>query len=89
MVADVERLLELPTGYRTILLGDFNVDQRLEDNRKHFEELMKGFNFFQRSGYSTHIHGGILDLIFDNKSSNPSTWLPSPFSDHFIIFFDL
>ena len=71
------------------LMGDFNLDQRLEGDRNAFGQLMKDFQLVQRSSYSTHIHGSILDLIFDSKSSNLSTWLPSPFSDHFVVFFDL
>ena len=47
------------------------------------------FNPFQRSNYSTHIKGGILDLVFDDKRDNDVQWMFSPFSDHFVLLIDL
>ena len=47
------------------------------------------FNLFQRSNYSTHIKGGILDLVFDDKRDNDVQWMFSPFSDHFVLLIDL
>ena len=75
--------------YRTLIVGDFNLDQMLNENVSEFESLCTYFNCVQRSGYSTHILGGILDLVFDNKRSEPVEWMPSPFSDHFIILIDI
>ena len=46
-------------------------------------------DFHQRSHYSTHIDGNILDLVFDDKKSEAVKWMPSAYSDHFIILIDL
>ena len=70
---------ELPTQHRMLIVGDFNLDQIL------LEHVAKS----QRSQYSTHIHGGILDLVFGTSNSNAISFLPSPFSDHFVLFFQI
>ena len=83
----MDDLSYLPTKYRTFIVGDFNLDQMLEENVQLFQPLINQFNFIQRSRYSTHIHGGILDLVFDNSNCNDAvSWIPSPYSDHFILF---
>ena len=75
---------------RLIVLGDFNLDQKSPEHCNCFSTLMEHFDFIQRSTWSTHKFGGILDLIFDNdKLKKPAAWMPSPFSDHFILIFDL
>lgn len=71
-------------NYRTIVAGDFN----LPGNTNVLDEIFPPSSYHQRSKYSTHIHGGILDLVFDDKKSEPVDWVPSPFSDHFVIIFD-
>ena len=38
------------------------------------------------SQYWTHIHGGLLDLVFDTLSFNAVSSLPSPCSDYFVLF---
>ena len=72
-----------------IVLGDFNIDQMLSENVNAFQQFCDRYHFTQRSRYSTHIHGGILDLVFDQKKSEPVQWMPSPYSDHFIIIVDM
>ena len=47
------------------------------------------FNLHQRSNYSTHIKGGILDLVFDDKRDSDVEWMFSPYSDHFILLVEL
>ena len=49
-----------------------------------FNDILTHFAFPQRSNYSTHIYGGILDLVFYNRKQMPVEWLPSPYSDHFV-----
>ena len=56
---------------------------------RSFEPLSVRFNLNQRSNYSTHIQGGILDLVFDSKRSSNVEWMFSPFSDHFVLIIDL
>ena len=51
-------------------------------------EVLPPTTFHQRSQYSTHLHGGILDLVFDDNKSDPVEWIPSPYSDHFILIFN-
>ena len=76
-------------GHRMIVLGDFNTDQMLEENVNAYYRLCEEFNLFQRSQYSTHIYGGILDLVFDTSKFDPVQWMPSPYSDHFVLIVDL
>jgi ATP-dependent DNA helicase PIF1 len=71
--------------YRTIVLGDFNTDQMLPENVNAYQSFCQQHNFTQRSKYSTHIQGGILDLVFDNEANEPVEWMPSPYSDHFVL----
>ena len=75
--------------YRTLIVGDFNLDQMLEENVRMFEQLLTHFNCQQRSHYSTHIRGEILDLVFDDRRSESVQWMPSPYSDHFVILIDV
>ena len=75
---------------RLIVLGDFNLDQKSPEHSDCFATLMEELDCIQRCIWSTHKFGGILDLIFDNdKSKKPATWMPTPFSDHFILMFEL
>ena len=39
--------------------------------------------------FSTHVDGGILDLVLDSTKSDAVEWTPSPFSDHFILLTQL
>ena len=70
---------------RVLILGDFNLDQMLEENINRVHPLIHRFGLHQRSRYSTHIQGGILDLVFDSKKSEIITWIPSPYTDHFTL----
>ena len=67
-----------------IVAGDFN----LPGNADALNEVFPSATFHQGSQYSTHILGGILELVFDDKKSDPVEWIPSPYSDHFVIMFD-
>ena len=83
-------LQNLPSGHRIIIAGDFNLDQRLEDNVNLLNLFINCMNFENKSKFSTHIDGGILDLILDNGcSENNVQWQPTPFSDHFILYYSL
>ena len=75
--------------YRTIVLGDFNWDQMLPQHVSTFAPFSSHFNLHQRSNYSTHIKGGILDLVFDDKVDTDVEWMFTPYSDHFILLIDL
>ena len=70
---------------RIVLVGDFNLDLRSRENVDKINPLKSEFYFNQRSNYKTHIQGGILDLVFDNKLSDDVKWVPSPYSDHFVL----
>ena len=80
---------ELPTQHRMLIVGDFNLDQMLPEHVAKVNPLIQNFNLSQRSQYSTHIHGGILDLVFDTSNSSAVSFLPSPFSDHLVLFFQI
>ena len=58
----------------------------LPENVANIAPLIQSFDLSQRSQYSTHIHGGILDLVFDSSNSNIASVLPSPDSHHFVLF---
>ena len=88
MIHELGRLDEVATC-RTIVLGDFNIDQMLPANVDAFQQFCDTLHFTQRSRYSTHIHGGILDLVFDQKKSDAVQWMPSPYSDHFVVIIDI
>ena len=75
--------------YRTMVIGDFNWDQMLPQHVSSFIPFSSHFRFHQRSNYSTHIKGGILDLVFDDKCDTDVQWMFSPYSDHFILLIDL
>ena len=77
---------ELPTQHRMLIVGDFNLDQMLPEHAAKYDPLIQSFNLYQHLQYSTHTHGGILDLVFDTSNSNTVSFLPSPFSDHFVHF---
>ena len=75
---------------RIILLGDFNIDQRSDHNVNQFSAMKQEFLMQQKSTFTTHIDGGILDLVFDTNSSlNQVLWLPTPFSDHYMLFYTI
>ena len=78
---------ELPTPHRMFIVDDFNLDLMLPDHVFKVNPLVQNFNFSQRSQYSTHIHGEILDLVFDASNSSSNTFLPSPYNDDVVLFF--
>ena len=80
---------ELPRQHKMLIVGDFNLNQMLPEHVAKVDPLTQNFKLFQHSQYSTHIHGEILDLVFDTSNSNTvSSWL-SPYSDHLVLFFQI
>ena len=59
---------ELPTRHSILIVGDFNLDQMLLENIAKVCPFIQNFNLTQRSQYSTRIHGGLLDLVFDTSN---------------------
>ena len=76
-------------NYRTVILGDFNYDQMLPQHVSSLAPFSNHFNLHQRSNYSTHIKGGILDLVYDDRRDTDVEWMFSPYSDHFILMVEL
>ena len=70
---------ELPIQYRMLIVTDFNIDQIFTECVIKVNPSIQNFNFAQRSQYSTHIKGGILDLVFDTINSNTVSSLLSPY----------
>ena len=60
---------ELPTQHRIFIVGDFNLDQMLPANVAKVDPLIQNLNLSERSQYSAHIHGGLLDFVFDDLNS--------------------
>ena len=56
---------------------------------KVVDPLIQNFNLSQHLQYLTLIHGRILDLVFDTLSSNIVSSFPSPYNDHFVLFFQI
>ena len=75
--------------HRKIIIGDFNWDQMLPEHVTTFTPLCSHFNLHQRSNFSTHIKGGILDLVFDDSRNTTVQWMFSPYSDHFKLLIEL
>ena len=71
------------------LLGDFNLDQMLQENVNRMHPITERFNLHQRSHYSTHVQGSILDLVYDTKITESVSWIPSAYSDHFTLCIDI
>ena len=86
----VEQIEALPSEYRKVVVRDFNLDLRLQDNNDLIEYYCHKLDMVQKVDYTTHIHGGILNLVLDtNVSAGSTDWMPTPFSDHFVIYYDV
>ena len=78
----------LPVGCRMMAIGDFNLDQHDDKNVVLFDAIKQDHSLVQRSTFTTHMHGGILDLWFDTKFVALSvTWIPTSYTDHFVLLF--
>ena len=83
-----EEIEALPSEYRKVIVGDFNFDLRSENNELYLTNFLHRLNMEQKVNYTTHVKGGILDLVIDVCGSTGTTdWMPTPFSDHFIIYY--
>ena len=72
----ISQLRELQIDqYNTIVLGDFNLDQMHDPYVELFRDISMQFALTQRSNYSTHIHGGILDLVLYNRKQESVKWI--------------
>ena len=66
------------------------MDQRLKENVDLLNLFLNPMNLEIKWNFSTHIEGGILDLVIDNVHSEKSVyWQPTPFSDHFVLYYNL
>ena len=81
--------LELPTQHKILIVVDFDLDQLWLENAAKVDPLIQSFKLCQLSQYSTDIHGGLLDLVFDTSNSNVVSFQPSPYSEHFLLFFQI
>ena len=59
----IENVLLTVNVTRILLLGDFNLIQILQEIVNKMDPLTQLFNLHQRSRYSPHVQGGILDLV--------------------------
>ena len=82
-------MLEEICHYKKILCGDLNLEHMLQENVDAFQQLGEYLNFVQRVKYSTHIHWGILHLVFEQERTEAVQWMPTPYSDHITIIIDL
>ena len=85
-----EALHSLLVHHQTVLLVDFNIDQRSLGNLGVLAPLLQEYDFIEGSKITTHIDGAILDLLPNNDSSvNPALRIVTPFSDRFIVSADI
>ena len=68
----IHEIICLPLSSRTLVIGDFIVDQMLHENSEKFQlylefEFYSQFQLCQRCNDSIHTLGGILDLVFDSN----------------------
>lgn len=68
----IHEIICLPLSNRTLVIGDFIVDQMLHENSEKFQlylefEFYSQFQLCQRCNDSSHTLGGILDLVFDSN----------------------
>ena len=80
---------EILMQHRILIVGDFSLDQMLLEIVANIAPSIQSFDLSQRSQYSTHIDGGILDLVFDSSNSNIISVVPSPCSDYSVLFFQI
>ena len=68
----ISMINELPAQHSMLVAVDFNPDfnQMLPDHVAKVDPLIQNFNLSQCSQYSTHILGGILNLVFGTSNSN-------------------
>ena len=59
---------ELPTQHKILIIDDLNLDQMLPENVAKNDPLIQNFNLSQCSQYSTHIQGGLLNVVFDTSN---------------------
>ena len=64
-------LVELPTEYRPFVFGDYNLDKLFYENIQMLNGLRQQFHCHQQSHFTKHIHGDILDPVFDSGRCDP------------------
>ena len=75
---------------RIVILGDFNMDLHDPANINLINNFSTNFQMQQKTTCTTHNDGGILDLILDTyPNGNSVQRQPTPFSDHFMLFYSL
>ena len=81
----IQSVSDLPIDNHIIIVGDLNLDHLSTANISKLEPFLQQFNLYQHSQFSTHIYGGFLDLVLDSENSDSVSWMPSPYSDNFVI----
>ena len=77
--------MNIPIKNRILIVGDFNLDLLLDMKVQKISEQINLFHLHQQLQYVTHVQGRILHLVLDNENLKPISWIPSPYSDYFII----
>ena len=80
---------EQPKQCRILIVDNCNLDQMLPENVARVDLLIEPFNLSQCSQHSTHIHGGLLNLVLDTSNSSAVSSLPSPYSEPFDLLFQI
>ena len=73
---------ELPVQHNMLIVGNLNLDQMLQEHVARILTCLRIHNI-------QLIHGGILDLVFDTSNPNIVSSLPSLYSDHLVLFFQI
>ena len=67
------------TKYTNLQNLQSNIQSNIESNLQNVHKLR-----------IVHIiYGGILDLVMDSEPTGSVDWMPTPFSDHFVPYYDV
>ena len=86
------QLIDLQTlSMRIVIVGDFNANQNHTQKINFMQSVLTQFSFRLRVTFATHINGRILDLIMDSDLENDTQadYLPSPYSNHYLLFYEI
>ena len=78
--------LELPRQHRILIIGDFNFDRMLTENVASVDLSIQNFNVSALAIFNSYTWG-LYGLVCDTSNSNAFSSLPSPYSEHFVLFF--
>ena len=71
----VENVLSFVNVTRILVLGDFNLDQMLQEIVNKMHPLTQRFHLRRHSQFLIRVQSGILVLVFDSRRSQKVYWV--------------